>query len=271
MILTTEQTRTRYEAMTGLAKIYIRFDTDVVGGVPASDEAILAFVQHHYHLTGDDAIKAVARIKSEEIGTKGTATPEDELDTTLSYGLTQIRHSSWGPYLGDWMVKACIKVAASRLGLFVKVRGSKSDMTEMGQVSAIDWSLQPVKMQVVSEGDPHTAEPHQMIHLWVEGKDGEVIPAPTSYRTFRGRVSTPSGYMSIVGDKEIAPPGTRACFEFRYYKHGKLTDENIANIISAMGVIGLGSAKAFECGKFTVMRAEINEPDSFPYRHVTEQ
>jgi hypothetical protein len=259
MILTTEDTKTRYEQMTGFARVFIRFTTDLVGGVPADDEGIRAFVKHQYGLTGEEAEKAVLRIKSEELGEKKLDAPEGELDERLSYGLTQIRRSSYGPYLGNWMVKACIKVAASRLGVFVKTRGSKGDIAEMGQVSAIGGSLHRVKKYTVSDGDPSITEDSNLIHLYVNDAVTIVEPAPTEYRTFRGRVSTPSGSMSIVGDKEYALPGCRAAFEFRYFKGGKLTDNAIADIISSMGVIGLGSAKAFECGKFVVERAEINE------------
>ncbi len=262
MILTTDETRSRYERMTGVARVYIRFTTDVVGGVPADDDAIRAFVEHHYHLTGEDADKAVLRIKSEELGEKKIDAPEGQLDERMTYGLTQVRHSSWGPYLGNWMVKACIKVAASRLQTFTKYRGSKGAMVEMGRVLAIGGSLHSVTKHVVSFGDSECEDDANLIHLYVIGNDSgssQPYPAPTEYRTFRGRVSTPSGSMSIVGDKEYALPGCRAAFEFRYYRDGKITDDCVADIISSMGVIGLGSAKAFECGKFIVERAEINE------------
>ncbi|MGE5570497.1 MAG: hypothetical protein ACM3S5_15780 [Rhodospirillales bacterium] len=229
----------RYVKMTCRATVQCVLRTELVGGMSADEDGVRAFVNHHLNLTGDDADKAVARILAEEVGERD-ATPEGgELDEKLTYGISIIRRDEHGPWIGDWMVKACLKAAASRLGLFVSKRGSKGDMAEMGRVAAVGASL-------ATPGNP------ERIHL--VNPDG--TPATTYFQEFKGRIQSPQGAVSIVSHKECVPPGTRFSFEFRRYD-GKLKADDIANIFAAAMNIGIGSAKAFERGKFAVESLEI--------------
>jgi hypothetical protein len=229
-----------YDDMTSRLTAECEFTTELVGGMAADHAGIEAFCRHHLKLEGTDLEEAVTRIQNEEIGErkKGVA-DEAELDEKLTYGICIIRRDSFGPWLGNWMVKACLKAAASRLGLFVARRGSKGDVTEMGRVHAHGISFHP-----------QVPQPHTHIHLIEPAADGASGTA-TYFHDFRGRVSTPSGSMSIVSDRECVDAGTRFGFEFRWYS-GKVGQDDMARIVAAMECVGLGSAKAFERGKFAV-------------------
>ena len=247
MTYTQEDLNKRYEGMTGMAQVEAVFVTELVGGQPAEREGVEAFVHHHLKLTGPEAEQAIARILSEEIDLSketGVEPVTDEVEVrelkeTLTYGLTVIRRDEHGPWLGDWMVKACLKSAASRLGLFVKVRGAKGDMAQMGRVKAINHSLL-------------TPRYPERIHLVNESGTA----APTVFRTFRGRISGPKGSVSIISDKECALVGARFAFEFRWFDLN-LTESQVVDIFSAATNIGLGSCKAFERGKFHIELLDV--------------
>ena len=224
----------RYNTFTERATAHCIFTTELVGGISADEAGIRAFVKHHLHLPEEQIEAAVRRIMTEEVGERDTTPETGELTEKLTYGVNVFRRSPAGPWIGDWMVKACIKAAASRLGLFASKRGSKGDIAEMGRVAAIgDSFLAPDR-------------PEQIYLVDSAGK-----PIQTYYAEFKGRIQGPQGSASIVSHKECAPAGARAHFEFHWY-NGKLSHDNIADIFAAAMNIGLGSAKAFERGKFSV-------------------
>lgn len=227
---TASDLEARYLELSERALAECVFTTELVGGAPADEAGTRAFVTHHLKLSGDEAEKAVRRILSEEIP-KNTAGEEQELEERQTYGISILRRDEAGPWIGDWMVKACLKAAASRLGLFMSKRGSKGDVAEMGRVQAIGLSR---------SGLP------ERIHLYRDGG-----PAATYFQQFKGRVQAPSGSVSIVGDRECAAAGTCFTFEFAWRK-GKLSEDDVVSIFAAAQNIGLGSAKAFERGKFRV-------------------
>jgi hypothetical protein len=208
-----------------------------VGGQPANREAVRAYAKHHLKLPDDKIEAAVDRILREEVGER-EVTGEGEVKERESYGLNVLRRDDFGPWVGDWQIKAALKQSASRVGLFAAKRGTKGDMAEMGRVSAVGNSL---------HGEPFK------IHLL--DADGE-RPATTFYRRFMGRVQTPDGPKSIVTDAECAPVGTRFSFRFQWYE-AKLTEADMVKIFSAFQIVGLGSAKAMEQGKVEVMTLEI--------------
>lgn len=234
-----------YEKMTSRVTVEAEFTTELVGGMAADEAGITAFCRHHLHLDGDDLTSAVKRIQAEELGKEKDTTPEGgEVEEKLTYGLCMIRRDIYGPWLGNWMIKACLKSAASRLGLFAAKgkRGCKGDVIEMGRIRAHGISLHP-----------EVPQPHAHVHLM----DPVLDKGTTTYfHDFRGRVSTPAGSMSIVSDRECVDASTRFAFEFRWFS-GRLTGDDMAEVISAMTVIGLGSAKAFERGKFRIRSMEI--------------
>jgi hypothetical protein len=235
MIYQAKDLEAHFQEMTRRAEAHCVLLTELVGGQSADRDGVAAFVEHHLKLVGKEADDAVIRIMKEEIGERETTPEGGEVDEKLTYGLSVVRRDLAGPWLGDWMVKACLKAAASRLGLFMSKKGCKGDMAEMGRVRAIGASM---------------ATPSNPERIHFIGEDG-ASPAPTFYQTFKGRVSTPMGAKSIVSDKECVAAGSRFSFEFRCYD-GKLKADDIAKIFAAAMNIGLGSAKAFERGKFRV-------------------
>lgn len=252
---TFEDLRKRYDTFTGSAIVSAELATELVGGISADADGIRAFVEHHLHLKGPEAEEAINRIMKDEIGEKdvpfignGEEDPdkkpksaETELKEKLTYGVNVIRRDVHGPWLGNWMVKACIKGAASRLALFQQKRGTKGDIAEMGLVEA--WGCSRV--------NPNNPE-----RIYLRDATGN-NPAQTYFQQFKGRVNTPSGSKSIVNDAECAPPGSLFEFRLQWYD-GKLTEANIVDIFAAGMVIGIGSAKALERGKFKVLNLDID-------------
>lgn len=228
-----------YEGMTIRAMAKCTFETLLVGGQPAGDKELEAFCRHHLGLDGDALSAAVKRIRDQEIGEQDT-TGDGEVKEVESYGLNCLRHDDDGCcWLGNWQIKACMKQAASRLGLFQKTKGSKGDMAEMGRVHAtgVSRGTRPERIRIMGpDGQPYMGR---------------------QYQKFMGRVGTPKGQMSIVHDSEIAPPGCRIEFEFRM--PGKLlTEDQLVSAFSAAQVCGLGSVKALECGKFRIDKLEVS-------------
>jgi hypothetical protein len=217
------------------------FITDCVGGVPADEPGIRNFVQYQMLLTGDEAEKAVQRIIKEELGEKPVPAlkPNGEVDETAElseqqvYGINVLRHDDHGVWLGNWMIKACLKSAASRNGLFQKKRGSKGDLSEMGRVHAHGISLHELPERVYVKTDS------------------------TRFEKFMGRVMTPQGSKSIVHWSEVIPAGATFEFEFRF-AGSKISEDEIVALFAVAGNIGIGSVKALERGKFRIdnMRLE---------------
>ena len=234
----------RYENRTAVFRIQCTFATECVGGQPADEEGIRQFIIHHLKVTDPEAVEAaLRRIQSEELE---DVTPEGgEVKEEKVYGVRALRRDKYGVFLGDWMCKACFKVGMSRLGVFTEKKGSKGDVSEVGQVRAWGFSaLNPDK-------------PNQ---IYCVAPDG--VSAPETYhKDFMGRVSTPSGPVSIIHKSECLAPGTRFAFEFRFLQNF-LTQDDIADVIAFMMTIGLGSARSMERGKFRVDEAEIEMGDA---------
>ena len=231
-----------YDGYCGEAIVACRLTRQVVGGVPADKEGIKAFVIHHLHIAeGPDADAAVARIMNDEVGERDAVQGEGEIKEKESYGVNVIRRDTAGPWLGDWQFKAALKQAASRVGLFVAKRGTKGDMAEMGRVTA----------HGVSAGGPE-------YRIYLMDSTG-ATPAATYYQKFMGRVNTPNGAKSIVNDAECVSAGSTFGFRFQWY-NSKLTETDLLKIFSALPVVGVGSVKSLECGKFDIERLEINFP-----------
>lgn len=240
---TLSQLRSRFTGMTSRVIAHCELSTEIVGGMQADRAGVEAFVSHHLHLTGQDAADAVSRILKEEIGERDVPSETGELKEKLSYGINVLRRDpTHGPWIKDHMVKACLKASASRLGLFMQKRGSKGDMSEMGEARAYGCSL---------------LQPEFPQRIYLRDKSG-TGPARTYFQNFKGRVQTPQGSKSIDSDCECAAPGSRFEFEFRYMP-GKIKRDDIVDIFSCAMVIGLGSAKALECGKFSIVKLEYEE------------
>ena len=226
------------------AIVRLRFMNEYVGGQPASRDGIAAFAEHHLGLVGEALEIAVRRIMGEEVQ---LSTGADEVDEKATYGLNVIRRTADGyAYIGTWQVRAMLKQAASRLGIFSakgKV-GSKGDMSE--GMLVMPWGISGL-------GD------HQQIVIVQGGKPF----AERVYKKFMGSVQTPKGRMSIVNDAEIAPAGTE--IEVRVeWPGGKLKADDMASIWALGRRVGLGSVKAMESGRFEIVSLDITkgQPDA---------
>jgi len=239
-----------YQDSTALVTASCTLLTELVGGQPAGEDGIRQFVKHHLEITDEaECEKAVQRILREEVGERDTTPAEGEIVERETYGVNVIRHDEFGPYLGDWMVKACIKAAFSRMGMFVEKRGSKGNVAELGRVRAFGPSAVH-----------HRLHPERIYLTLGE----ELAPAPTTFKEFSGRVNTPQGAKSIKHHSECAAPGTRFGFEFRFLPGTAgikaITEKDVVKMLSFATVIGLGSAKALERGKFIVDACSIEIP-----------
>lgn len=236
----------RYAELTNCLTVECELTTDMIGGQPAGEEGVASFVKYHLKLVGDEAAQAVQRIMNREgAGQRDTTPPEGEIKEAESYAVNVIRRTEFGPYIGDWMLKACFKQAASRIGLFKKKIGTKGDFAEGGRIHAIRYSRK---------------DDDRKIYLY--NYDEEVVSdVQTHFRKFRGKVSTPQGATSIVHDSEVAPAGSRFAFEYRFMA-GRTTKDEVMSVLALACNCGVGSAKAFECGKFTVVKASLSLVDS---------
>ena len=237
---TFSELNSRYQELTGLARCECTLATELVGGQPADESGVKAFVQHHLHLVGQDAEDAVKRIMKEELGERDIAPETGELQEKQVYGVNAVRRTELGPFLGNWMVKACFKQAASRLDIFRQLRGSKGDFSEAGQVVAVGMSL--------LDHD----HPEQIYLLSPSGN----LPAPTYWSEFMGRVSTPHGAKSIIHHSECVAPGTRFAWEMRFLS-SRVNEDDVRDVLALMMVVGLGSARSLERGKFRIEKAEV--------------
>jgi len=225
------------------ATVTCRSVRKIAGGQPATDKGLDAFVQHHLGLDpeSDKGKEAISRIKDKEIGERATGTEDGELDNKEVYQVNVIRRNRTGPFLLEHQIKAMLKQAASRLGLFVKKRGSKGDMAELGTVRAHGESLQ----------DP--TRPWE-IHLRLNGSAAE-----TSFDQITGCVSTTQGKKSIMHHTEVVDEGTEFAFEFDWIPT-KLKKSNMLEIIAAATQIGIGSCQSLGYGKYEVVEMEIEMP-----------
>lgn len=237
-----DELNSRYESRTASIRCECVFATEMVGGQPADEDGIRQFVIHHLKLTDEaEQEKAVKRIMHEEI--QDVQPEEGELPEGKLYGLRAIRRTEFGPYLGDWMIKACLKNALSRLQIFKQHKGSKGNFAEAGRVMAWKYSLQ-------DEQNPN------FIYL----RNSKDTPAHTSHREFMGRVQTPTGPVSIVHQSEVCEPGSRFAFEMRFLNDNlkvNLKEDDIKDVLALSMIVGLGSARSLERGKFRIENAEI--------------
>lgn len=220
------------------ATVKCRLLRPLAGGLPAGEDGVKLFVEYQLHIPPEteDFEAAVARILKEEIGERKTDKEGDELETSESYQVNVIRRSERGAWIAEHQIKALIKQAASRLGLFSaqKKRGSKGDIAELGTVKACGDSLQDPK------------RPWE-IYLRDNGK-----AVKTSFVRLSGSVGTPKGKKSIQHDTEVAPEGTE--FEFELWWPAKRLDaEDMAAIMAAATQIGLGSCLSLGYGRFVVI------------------
>jgi hypothetical protein len=224
------------------AVVRCRFTRPHAGGQPATEKGLNAFVEHHLGLDpdSDDFKEALARITNEEIGEREDTPEEGELKEEKVYGVNVIRRNSSGPFILEHMVKAVCKVAASRLDYFVKKRGSKGDLSEMTVVRAHGASLK-------DEDRPW--------EITLTDKEGN--PVGTHYELISGSISSPQGKKSIQHHTECTDEDCYFEFEYRWPAK-KIKKNEILNIFSAIGDIGIGSTRSLNFSKFEVLEVELD-------------
>jgi hypothetical protein len=235
--------RSIYDNLASSVQCFCTVSTKLVGGLPADRKALLAFAEHHLKIEDpQERENAVARMLNEEIGERDVTPEAGEMKEKQVYGVNVVRHDPIGrPYLGNWMIKACLKQAASRVGLFTETRGTKGNMSEAGSVSAIGPSLL----------DP--AHPEQIYLVKPDSDD----PAETFFEEFMGRVQSPQGPVSITHHSECVMPGSRFAFEFQFFRGG-LDEDAIEKTLALSMICGLGSIRSLECGKFRIEKVLID-------------
>jgi hypothetical protein len=72
-----------------------------------------------------------------------------------------------------------------------------------------------------------------------------------------GRVSTPQGFKSITHESEICEAGTVFSWQMRFLPE-RVQEEDVRDIIALAMIVGLGSARALERGKFRILEATID-------------
>jgi hypothetical protein len=218
-----------------------RFVSAYVGGQPASKTGVVAFVKHHLGLVGREAEEAVDRILGEEIRVTDGTPINGEVPEVESYGLNVIRRTEAGAaYVGTWQVRAMLKQAASRLGLFQATGkiGSKGDMSEA--------------MLVVPWGPSAVAGPQEIVIVGPDKKPW----TDHIYEKFMGSVNTPKGRASIVHDSEIAPAGSSIYVRIEW-PCKRITVRDMAGVLGLCERVALGSVKALERGRLVVEDLEI--------------
>lgn len=226
-----------YEGMTAVATARCRLTGLLIGGQPASEKGVRMFCEFHLKLQGQDLEDAIKRILKEEVGEKPEASnATGELEKTLTYGVNVLRHDANaknGCYIGQWQIKANMKQAASRVGLFQAKKGSKGDLSEACDVRA--WGISAL------------TSPRHVFLL----QDGEVYKGGKFFDV-RGAVSGPSGTRSIRTDAEYAPEGCE--FEFRArFPANKVNEEDMLRTFAMGRVCGLGSTRGKDFGKYEVL------------------
>ncbi len=242
MEFTYEHLKDYYNALTTTVTAECRLVTMMAGGVPSTEEGVRAFVIHQMRVPKADVEETVKQILSHELVGSRITPPEGELEETVDRGVNLIRRDTIGPWLGDWMIKACLKAAASRVGLFKTKIGTKGDMAEMGSITPVG----------ISAGSNGTGSERR---IYLRDSSGQKA-AQTTLEFFRGKVSSLQGSNSIVNLAEVAPIGTRFDFKFQFAQ-GRITNDDIGRIFGCAMTIGLGSCKAFEMGKFAINRLVI--------------
>jgi len=204
----------------------------------------MGYIIHGMGVTDpEEAKKTFERIKREELGYHEITPETGELKEQITYGVNNIRRTAIGPYIGNWMIQANIKNAMSQINLFKDLRGTKGKVSEGGVVRPYGISKLDERLDCIYLVDPYTN-----------------LPVVTTYQEFKGRVSSPTGSVSIVHTSEIAAAGSLFDFEFRFLK-GQLKESDVMDALAIAQTIGLGSAKSLGMGKYRILDAVVLDPE----------
>ena len=157
---------------------------------------------------------------------------ELDLVEEVEGGITCFRRDEIGLFIRDFMVKACLKESAQRLGFTKAHKGLKG---------------------------------HLQTGLYVKPRNihfrngaGENLQIPTGFEEAQGRVYTPAGYKSILRKAEYVT-GAALAFEIHmlpFYGYG---EDALQTTLALCQEIGLGSMRSREEGKFELVSFKCTE------------
>ena len=201
--------------------------SSVYGGVSLNPDTIKAY--YGDFLQAPDLAEETAGRTSVEY--KSEAEPEGELDVKKEKGVYGFRRDKAGPYIMDFMVKACIKGAASVSKLTTQIRGLKNQLSEGLEVAPVE------------------------IHFH---RNGSVVSRADGMLEIKGKVSGPQGSRQIQTWKEYIT-GAKVSFSVNYLDTKIITEEVFRDIWEVAQRVGLGSVRSMDKGKFTVVKLEKRE------------
>lgn len=234
MTWTEKDLNKMYEDMTAEMTGQLRLTRPMVGGIAADKEGVAAFVRNQMKITDPKRVAAeVERILTHEIGERDDTPEGGDVEEKKVYQVSVIRQNEHGPWAGDWMLKALFKQAGTQCNTFVKKKYSKGNLAEAGLLSAFGPSLKRNRWELY-------------------GVDDDGKPVQTFFEEFKGSVGTPRGRRSIVSHRECFPIGTNFHFRFRWVDRS-LKANDLAELIAMARVVGFGSCKPYERGKFEIV------------------
>jgi len=226
--------------------LHIEFERVLAGSQPADDKGLTDFIKHQLGINPDtnprEFNECLARIRNEEIKETDITPAHGEVHEEKVYGVIVFRRSDHGPFILDHQIKALLKAACTRMGVFEKPKGSKGDIVEMSAIVATGASLR------------NPARPWEVYITDAEGK-----PATTHFEIVRGTITGASGQkLSIVHHTEFAPEGSHLDFIVKW-AHRKFTADLWPKVIAAAMQIGLGAIKNRQYGRFRVLKMEVED------------
>jgi hypothetical protein len=198
-------------------KVRIKFRNRIYGGIPLSKELIQRYVDAKFP-PGDPQF--VEKLSAEVVPPDDKAREQELVKETESI-TTGFKHDAEGYYIGDYIVKAHLKQAASLLRITQKKRGSKDTVKEA-------TFIKPEKLYLGKE---------------IGGVD-----------QFCGNVRTPQGDRSILKASQYFE---RPEIEFEVWLLAVRTDKFDAadlRICFEFGQeLGIGSNRTYETGKYDLV------------------
>lgn len=208
--------KTKPKPLYNKYKVRIKFRERVYGGLPKDPAIMEKYVEAKFKPTDNFAGKL-----SDEVKPKSEEEKEQEMQEEQESVTTTFKRDAQGCYLGDYVLKAHIKQAASLLKITQKKRGSKD---------------------TVKEG------------LFVKPEHVSLGGEPVGAETFVGHVMTPTGKRSIIKASEYFEK-TEIEFELwilnvRMGGEKGLGDDDLKLIFEFGQELGIGSNRSFEKGKY---------------------
>jgi hypothetical protein len=192
------------------------------GGVPIEPKAIKKYYKDYLNVS-DEILDQTLKAMQAPYEKKGDGT--EELEEKNEAGVYGFRRDEEGPYIRDFMVKACVFHAASTAHFTKKIKFLKNQLKE-GLV------ILPAKIRFY--------------------RNNKVLVRPDELFRVQGRVSSPAGFRQIVTWKEAIHNAPTIKFKIRYLDTGIIVPELLKSIMEVAEQVGIGSLKSQDAGKFTV-------------------